>query len=80
MMEQIADADARTEEELNALDRSEMFAAGACHAEIRTLQHCIAVSTLGDAERVRDYVVENTELRFTNCHPEDNGHVVTFRV
>lgn len=79
MMSEIAEVDGRTETELARLDPESMHGAGAHYAEIRVASHCIAVSTLGDAERVRDYVVENTELRFTGCHPEDDGHVVTFR-
>lgn len=79
MMTEIAEVDGRTENELARLDPAGMHAAGAHFAEIRVASHLIAVSTMGDAERVRDYVVENTGLRFTGCHPEDDGHVVTFR-
>lgn len=79
VMDAIRRTDGETETALAGLDRSAMYAAGALHAEIRVAQHSIAVSTMSDAEAVRDYVTENTPLRFTGCHPEGSGHVVTFR-
>jgi hypothetical protein len=79
MMSEIAEADARTESELARLDPASMHAAGAHYAEIRVNAHLIAVANMDDAEAVRDYVVGNTDLRFTGCHPEDDGYVVTFR-
>lgn len=80
LMAEIAAKGREIESTLSGLDRTAMFAAGALHAEIRPAGHLIAVSTLDDAERVREYVEENTELRFHGCHPEDDGHVVTFNV
>jgi len=79
VMSQIAENDRQTTTELARLDPASMHAAGAHYAEIRASGHCIVVSTIDDAEAVRDYVEANTGLTFRNCHPEDDGHIVTFR-
>jgi len=78
-MNAIARNDAQTENELARLDRTAMHAAGAHYAEIQVSRHAIVTSTEGDAENVRDYVTENTDLRFTGCHPNGKGYTVTFR-
>ena len=79
MMSEVAKVDRRTESELARLDPASMHAEGAHYAEIRVDRHSIAVSTMDDAERVRDYVEANTELRLTSCTPEGNGYVIGFR-
>lgn len=66
------------ETELARLEPASMHAVGAHYAEIRVDKHSIAVSTMTDAENVRDYVEANTSLHLSGCHPEGNGYVVTF--